>query len=222
MHPAIVAPPVPAHRFRGSARPRVVSLAVALFAAIGVLLAAPTAALASAQETLEEINEYFNSIRTMKGQFVQFGPRGQKTDGQFAIKRPGKVRFFYNPPSTLDVIADGTSVAVRDRERATQDIWPLDRTPLRFLLSNDFDLVQDAKVTGVKIGTDTVTVTIEENTAFGDGKLTLFFDARTNELRQWNVVDSKGQETSVSIYNVSTGVPVDGDLFEIDYTRILE
>ncbi len=184
-----------------------------------LLGAAPAGA---ATDTLERINRYFNSIRTMKGQFVQFGPRGQRTDGQFAILRPGRVRFFYNPPSTLDIIADGKSVAVRDRKRATQDIWPLDRTPLRFLLDDGFDLTRDAKVTRVNVGPDNVEVVIEENTAFGDGKLTLFFDSETSELRQWNVVDSKGQETSVSIYNVSTGVNVDPGLFKIDYTRILE
>lgn len=172
-------------------------------------------------DTLAEINRYFNSIKTMTGQFVQFGPNGEKTDGQFAISRPGKVRFHYNRPSTIDVIADGTSVAVRDRKRATQDIWPLDRTPLRFLLSNEIDLTRDANVTGVEISPDLVKVTIEEDSAFGEGRLTMMFDGETNELRQWNVVDSQGLETSVSIYNVSTGVEVDPKLFTIDYTRIL-
>lgn len=198
-------------------RRRVIAVALAVTATVAV----PAAPAAAQQATLEEINRYFNSIDTMRGQFVQFGPRGERTDGQFAIQRPGKVRFFYNPPSTLDIIADGQSVAVRDRKRATQDLWPLNRTPLRFLLEG-FDLTTDAKVTSVNIGADNVEVVIEENTAFGDGRLTLFFDPETNELKQWNVVDSKGQETSVSIYNVSTGVAVDPDLFEIDYTRILE
>ena len=198
---------------------RLALLVLAMVAALGFPIGA---AQAAPNQTLQAINDYFNSIRTMKGQFVQFGPRGEKTEGQFAIQRPGRVRFFYNPPSTLDVVADGKSVAVRDRRRATQDIWPLDRTPLRFLLDSDFDLTTDAKVTRVDIKPDTVTVVIEESTAFGDGRLTLFFDGQTYELRQWNVVDSKGQETSVSIYNVSTGVAVDPGLFSIDYTRILE
>lgn len=181
----------------------------------------PAVAQAATSGALEDINAYFNAIETMRGEFVQFGPDGQRTEGRFAIQRPGKVRFFYDRPSTLDIIADGKSVAVRDRALNTQDIWPLQRTPLRFLLDNTINLTSDAKVTDVDVQPDLISVTIEENTAFGDGSLTMLFDAGSNELKQWNVVDSKGQETSVSIYNVSTGVDVDPDLFEIDYTRIM-
>ena len=110
---------------------------------------------------------------------------------------------------------------MRDRRRATQDIWPLSKTPLRFLLDNTIDLTADAKVKDVEVQPDLISVRIEENTAFGEGALTLLFDSETKELKQWNVVDGKGQETSVSIYNVSTGVDVDPGLFEIDYQPVI-
>ncbi|MEO1102520.1 MAG: outer-membrane lipoprotein carrier protein LolA [Pseudomonadota bacterium] len=193
--------------------------AIAAVAAVSIAVLAPADGRAATNETLQEINAYFNGIETMRGEFVQFGPDGSRTSGRFAIQRPGKVRFFYDRPSSLDIIADGGSVAVRDRRRDTQDIWPLRRTPLRFLLDNTIDLTTDSKVTKVDIQPDLVTITIEENTAFGDGSLTLMFDAQSKELKQWNVVDSKGQETSVSIYNVKTGVEVDQDLFKINYRR---
>jgi outer membrane lipoprotein-sorting protein len=195
--------------------------ALALAAALTVAAAAAPA-FAATDQALTEINRYFNGITTMRGEFVQFGPDGSRTQGRFAIQRPGKVRFFYDAPSNLDIISDGKSVAVRDRKLATQDIWPLDRTPLRFLLDNTIDLTADAKVTNVDVQPDVISVTLTDSSAFGDGTLTLLFDAKTKELKQWNVVDSKGQETSVSIYNVSTGVAVDQTLFTIDYTRILE
>jgi len=179
-------------------------------------------AVAAEKEVLAEINEYFNSIDTMRGEFVQFGPKGERTSGRFAISRPGKVRFFYDKPSVLDIIADGTSVAVRNRRTAEQDIWPLKRTPLRFLLDDNIDLTSDAKIADVTVAPDLISVTIADNGAFGDGSLELLFDHESKELKQWNVVDGKGRETSVSIYNVSTGVELDPELFEIDYTRILE
>ncbi|ORE95264.1 LolA family protein [Acuticoccus yangtzensis] len=189
----------------------------ALLAAALVTAPLASTAHAATDQALTEINSYFNAIHTMRGEFVQFGPDGSRTQGRFAISRPGKVRFFYDRPSTLDIIADGQSVAVRDRRRNTQDIWPLSKTPLRFLLDNTINLTEDAKVTDVEVAPDLISVRIEENTAFGEGALTLLFDAETKELKQWNVIDGKGQETSVSIYNVSTGVSVDPDLFEINY-----
>ncbi len=199
-------------------------VARAVVVAASLSLIAPAVALAQNAEraALADVSSYFNSLKTMQGEFVQFGPDGSRTQGRFAIQRPGKVRFYYDRPSTLDIIADGTSVAVRDRKQATQDIWPLKRTPLRFLLDDTIDLASDAKVTNVSVEPDLVSVTVEENSAFGDGQITMMFDAETSELKQWNVVDSKGQETSVSIFNVDTGMTLSADLFKIDYTRILD
>ncbi|MTH97161.1 outer membrane lipoprotein carrier protein LolA [Roseibium sp. RKSG952] len=169
------------------------------------------------QKSLSDVNSYFNSIKTMHGDFIQFGPDGTQTDGKFYISRPGKVRFYYNPPAKLDIIADGKSVSVRDRKLATQDIWPLNKTPLRFLLSDTINLQKDANVTNVLVEPDLITVTIEDKTAFNSGLLTLIFDAKDYKLKQWTVTDSQGYDTSVAIYNTVANGPTNPDLFEIDY-----
>ncbi len=94
-------------------------------------------------ELLTNVNNYFNSFRTMEGQFVQFGPHGEQSEGVFFLSRPGSIRFHYRPPVRLDVIADGSTVAVRDNKAMTQDLYPLSKTPLRYLLADayrpDFD-----------------------------------------------------------------------------------
>ena len=76
--------------------------------------------------------------------------------------KPGQVRFDYNPPSPIELIADGSSVVVRDRKLATQDLYPLSQTPLRFLLSDQLDLMRDTNVVGVYADDVFVTVVIEE------------------------------------------------------------
>lgn len=168
-------------------------------------------------ETLGKVNTYFNSIKTLDGDFIQFGPDGSQAEGKFYMARPGKVRFHYSPPAKLDIIADGKSVSVRDRKLATQDIWPLSQTPLRFLLSDKLDLRRDTKVTGVKVEPDLITVTISDQTTFNSGILTLIFDAKKYELKQWTVTDAQGYDTTVAIYNLTTNGPTNPDLFKIDY-----
>ncbi|WP_321504830.1 outer-membrane lipoprotein carrier protein LolA [Breoghania sp.] len=172
---------------------------------------------AKQRETLEEINRYFNGISTMAGDFVQFGPNGERAEGQFYLSRPGKIRFHYKPPARIDIIADGKSVSVKDRKLQTQDIWPLSKTPLRFLLSDNINLTSDANVTSVSVEPDLVTVIITEDGTFVQGKLTLIFDAQTQDLKQWTVTDEQGLDTSVAIYNVNTGVAVNNKMFVIDY-----
>ena len=172
------------------------------------------------RDALGQINRYFNSIRTMSGEFVQFGPDGDKAEGEFYMSRPGKIRFVYAKPSNLDIIADGTDVVVRNTKQATQDLYPLSKTPLRFLLADHIDLTSEANVTTVSLEPDLISVVLEQSTVFGDGRLTMIFDRKTSELRQWTVTDAQGYDTAVSIYNVTPNQAVDEKMFKIDRTVI--
>ncbi len=87
-----------------------------------------------------KVSSYLSSLQTLVGNFVQVGPDGTKTKGDFYIQKPGKVRFEYDPPTPIAIIADGSSLVVRDRNLATQDIYPLSQTPLRYLLSDRIDI----------------------------------------------------------------------------------
>ncbi|MEP1575000.1 outer-membrane lipoprotein carrier protein LolA [Roseibium album] len=189
-----------------------------LAAAITLTLLLPAQALTQQeQKTLQELSTYFNSVKTMHGDFIQFGPDGSQSDGKFYIARPGKVRFYYNKPSVLDIVADGKSVSVRDRKLNTQDIWPLGQTPLRFLLSDSINLEKDTNVTNVLVEKDLITVTIFDKTKFNSGTLTLIFDTDDFALKQWTVTDQQGYDTSVAVYNVVSNAPTNLDLFKIDY-----
>jgi len=167
------------------------------------------------QVALANATAYFNSFALMQGDFVQIGPNGEQSEGMFFISRPGKIRFHYNPPARLDVIADGSSVAIKDGRAGTQDLYPLSKTPLRYLLAAQVDLTSPALVNAVQVATDLVTVTILQTSAFAQGKLTLIFDRKTSELRQWQVTDAQGLTTSVAIFNTITGKPQDANLFRI-------
>jgi outer membrane lipoprotein-sorting protein len=166
------------------------------------------------QEILANVSAYFNSFRLMEGQFIQFGPNGDQSEGVFFLNRPGKIRFHFKPPARLDVISDGSSVAIKDGKTGTQDLYPLSKTPLRYLLADHIDLTSDI-VSSVKEETDLVSVVIVQKSAFADGKLTMIFDRKTYELRQWVVTDAQGLNTSVAIFNTTVGKPQDPGLFRI-------
>ena len=198
---------------------RALLLGSAAAAGVALLPAAAEAAFTSAQAVLlRKINDYFNAIRTMQGRFIQFGPDGQQSDGVFFISRPGKIRFHYNPPVKMDVIADGSEVAVRDSKMMTQDLDPLSKTPLRYLLADRIDLTSANIVRQIIQEPDLVSLVLAEGSAFsGDGSLKLIFDTKTLELRQWVVTDSQGLDTSVAVYDVEVGQPANPKNFKIDY-----
>jgi outer membrane lipoprotein-sorting protein len=167
---------------------------------------------------VDKVSTYLSSVQTLVGDFVQVGPDGRRTEGQFFIQKPGKVRFAYNPPSPIDVIADGRSVVVRDRSLATQDLYPLSQTPLRFLLSDRIDLMRDTKLISVSADDTFVTIVVEESQLLaGTSRLMLMFGAKDFQLRQWTVTDPQGFDTTVAVYNLDTSKKPDPDLFTIPY-----
>jgi outer membrane lipoprotein-sorting protein len=166
------------------------------------------------------VSSYLSSLQTLVGNFVQVGPDGSKTKGDFYIQKPGKVRFEYDAPSPIAIIADGSSVAVRDRKLATQDIYPLSQTPLRYLLSDRIDLLKDTNVVSVTADDLFVSVTIEEKQALiGTSRLMLMVGAKDGQLKQWTVTDPQGYDTTVAVYNLDTSKKVDPGLFKIDFTN---
>jgi outer membrane lipoprotein-sorting protein len=171
----------------------------------------------------DKVSVYLSNVRQLHGNFVQVGPDGGKSEGEFFMQKPGKIRFDYNPPSPIELIADGSSVVVRDRKLATQDLYPLSQTPLRFLLADRIDLLRDTNVIGVYADDVFVTVVIEERQVLGGThRLMLMFGANDLQLRQWTVTDPQGYDTTVAVYNLDGKVAPDPNMFRIDYTRQIQ
>jgi outer membrane lipoprotein-sorting protein len=169
---------------------------------------------------LDKMSNYLSSVQTMVGNFVQVGPDGRRVDGNFSIQKPGKVRFQYNPPSPIDIIADGSSVMVRDRSLETAEFYPLSQTPLRYLLADHIDLLRDTEVLSVSADDTFVTVVIEETQVMtGTNRLMIMFDAKNLQLKQWTVTDPQGLDTTVAVYNLDSVKKPDPNLFVINYMK---
>ncbi len=200
-------------------------LGFALLAASGVafpgLDLGPAQAQAAASETAQKIADHFASVRTMTGEFVQFGPRGEQTGGKFYIERPGKIRFNYDGSSGFKVISDGQSVVLDNKKMNTMDLYPLSKTPLTLLLDERIDLSGN-KVRSVKEEDDLTTIQLADRSVFGNSRITMMFDPKSYDLRQWTITDAQGKDTTVMIFNVRQGVRLDQDLFKIDYKRNID
>ncbi len=181
---------------------------------------ATTAFDARQRALADRVSAYLSNVRQLSGDFVQVGPDGGKSKGEFYLQKPGRVRFDYSPPSPIELIADGQSVVVRDRKLATQDLYPLSQTPLRFLLADRIDLMRDTNLIGVYADDVFVTMVIEERQILaGTHRLMLMFGAQDFQLRQWTVTDPQGLDTTVAVYNLDNRRTPDPNLFRIDYTR---
>ncbi|MER8826295.1 outer membrane lipoprotein carrier protein LolA [Mesorhizobium sp. M0938] len=202
-------------------RRQLLGLGLVLAGAAAINVVPGVQLLASAQAavpaTAQKIADHFSSVKSMTGEFVQFGPKGEQTGGKFFLERPGKIRFNYDGTSNFRVISDGRSVVILNKRLKTSDLYPLSKTPLKLLLDDKIDL-SGGRVKSVKEENDVTTIQLADKSVFGSSKITMMFDPKSYELRQWTITDAQGKDTTVMIFNVKEGVNFAPDTFAIDYT----
>ena len=162
---------------------------------------------------LDKLSAYLNAIHTLKSNFVQLGPEGDLAQGEFDLSRPGKLRFSYNPPSPILIVAAGGNIYVKNSQLNTVDRTPLSDTPLDILLNRDVDLRHNTAVTGVEEQQGALVVHARANTTRSQSNITLVFSSPAIELRQWMVKDNQGGVTTVALTGVQTGTALPEALF---------
>lgn len=191
-------------------------ISIAIFA-VSVASQADASLNSDQKAVLKNISDQMNENKALSGDFIQTGPNGETAKGVFFLKRPGQMRFKYADPSTIDIIADGKSVAVINTQLETQDLLPIKNTPLRYLLRDKLNLTKVDGIKNVGLIGNNIVIIIEDAEAFNESQLRLFFNKDTYALEQWIVTDAQGLDTSVQLFNTRPAVEETPGLFEIKY-----
>ncbi|HEY0282006.1 MAG TPA: outer-membrane lipoprotein carrier protein LolA [Rhizomicrobium sp.] len=162
---------------------------------------------------LDRVSAYLNSIRTLRGDFVQIGPDGQIDQGRFYLEKPGRMRFEYRPPNPILIVADGRTVAVANSKLKTVDRYPLSATPLSLILADKIDLRRNSAILAVRHEAGALIIEARTSTNRNRANLTLVFADPELELRQWTIVDDQGLTTTVALRTLEQGVAVDARMF---------
>lgn len=160
----------------------------------------------------EKLIAYIEGLDTLQGDFTQIAPSGSVSSGRFYLRRPGFLRFEYDPPTPLLIVANNGLVYVRDEALETTDSYPTGKTPLKFLLRKTFDR-EDAQIVAVDRGIDSVAVTFASQDAETEGELTIIATAPEMTLTRWIVRDLQNGITVVTLENVESGMRLANRLF---------
>ena len=163
---------------------------------------------------------YLEGITTLRARFVQISSNGAYAEGRVLVKRPGKMRFEYDPPHPALIIADGLTLLFYDRELEQATFVPLWETPLWFLIREDIELSDDLRVVEVERGFGTLRVTLQDRERTENGTVTLVFADQPLALKRWDLVDAQGILTQVSLVDPEFGVEIGSEAFETGRTRL--
>jgi outer membrane lipoprotein-sorting protein len=168
------------------------------------------------QLSLGEISRYLNTITSATSPFTQINSDGTISTGEISIKRPGKVRFDYNPPEKALVMATAGAVYILDRKlNAQPDTYPMNQTPLSIILARNVDLTRAGMVTGHSFDGTATVVTAQDPKRPEYGSIQLKFTGNPVELRQWVINDGNGNLTTVVLGGLTKG-NLPNSLFNID------
>jgi outer membrane lipoprotein-sorting protein len=195
---------------------RALTAMLALAVPLATARAAPAEVQLTPQDTLvlQRVAAYLNSIHTMTARFSQLAGNGARSAGEMYISRPGRMRFEYDKPSPITLIADTFYVYYWDKEIHQVQQVGLKSTPAWFFLRDPINFNADSVVTGFQRLDNEVHVTVVERARPDEGSLTMVFTENPLQLRQWTVVDQQGKTTTVSLSGLQYGVALDPKLFQ--------
>lgn len=162
---------------------------------------------------VKRIHAYLNSLSTLSSRFIQASSRGAIAQGSVFISRPGKMRFEYDPPSPILMIADGFWLIYRDNELEQTSQYPLSKTPLAILVSEVENLEDLVIIDEVDRSGGLIRLSVRQKSDPDMGQVILTFSDQPLSLRQWIIVDAQGTEVKVALLNPQYGAPLDPGLF---------
>ena len=189
-----------------------------LLAALATLVAFVVATAAEAQQPgVAAVETYINSIRTAQARFVQSNPDGSVVQGTLYIRKPGRMRFEYDAPSQLKIVADGTQVTLWDPASKNFGQWPIGWTAASFLVKEPFKLSGDITVEANQRTPDgLLALTLVQTRKPQEGKIIVRLSENPMQLRGWTILDNRGNKVDVSLTNLQTGVQLADSLFKYD------
>lgn len=165
------------------------------------------------QGWVSRIEDTLGKVTTLQARFRQTAADGSVTAGTATLDRPGRMRFDYDKPSPLLLVANDGRVVFQDRSVDQVTTLPLDRTPLGLLLRPEFKLSGDVTVTGFEHRDGQIRIQLVRTQNAGEGSLTLVFSDAPLALLGWSVVDAQGRTTTIALSDVHLGGTVSQSLF---------
>ena len=170
-------------------------------------------------EWLSRAEKYFAAIDSIRASFFQSSPEGGTAEGVFYLRRPGRLRIEYLPPTPILIVGDGVFLHFHDTELGQVSDWPIFDTPLGALSSDDVNFNDDLIVTHFRRRSGAMAITLVKREDPGLGSFTLYFSEAPMELKQWTVIDAQGLETNVTLFNAETNIDLANSLFVFDDPR---
>ncbi len=191
--------------------------------AVPAALVFPAATAQAQQSDLSSAVTALRAISTMRADFVQADPRGNRVRGVLTLKRPGRIRFQYEKGVPMLIVSDGSALTFIDYGVKQVQRWPIKNSPLGALLDPNRDVMQFGKLMPSG-SSQVVSVEVRDRKHPEYGVITLVFTRKPGapgglELASWATLDSQNTRTIVTLSNQQYGLAVPDNTFRYNDPR---
>ena len=169
--------------------------------------------------TLKLIKDYLGDIKTLQARFSQTDYRGEITKGDLFLKKPGKIRFSYDPPHYLQIVSKQQAVLIFDPKNSGNGplSYPLSYTPLGFLIENDLSSLIGENGESFELG-DLMIFKVR-NPQYN---LSVEFNKNPVSLLGWEFENQMGELIKIRLNNIHKNKYISDEIFktEKDYKRL--
>ena len=154
----------------------------------------------------ENILDKFKNIKNISFDFEQ-NINGKIENGNCTIEYPQKIYCKYDQSNKKVLVSNGKSLVIKTL--TSYYIYPLEKTPLYFILNKNFLLKKIKDIKGRNINDNFINYKFIEN----DNEINLFFDKKTYNLIGWQTVDIYQNISITYLSSIKKNQKLDNGLF---------
>lgn len=195
-------------------------LVAKIFCLVAVLCFSPAVEAQDGKRALADIEKYINSLTTARGTFKQLTSGGGYATGKFYLSRPGKIRFDYDPPNNILLMADGKDFIYHDIDLVQVTYLSMNSSIAGVLVKDSLSFSDpEFKVENVSFVDGTVRVAVSSLDDPLAGKIILIFKEKPLSLYKWQIIDAQGIATTILLEDMEYGIKLEDRLFIFDDPR---
>jgi len=158
----------------------------------------------------EKIISHLKSVNNLTFNFQQ-QINDREEIGNCVIEYPKKIYCEYNKSNKKILVSNGKSLVIKTNNQASYYRYPLDKTPLNFILDKEFLINKIKNLDGRIVDENYINYTIIEN----NYKINIFFDKKNLNLVGWQTLDIYQNLNITFISNLKKNQNIDQKIFDL-------
>ena len=163
---------------------------------------------------LESIEDHWNKVNTMSGDFIQYNSDETMSYGNFYLSKPFKSKFVYENNNET-IVTTQALIVLLDEEGFRIDSYPLLNSPIKKLLTNKVDF--ENLNANIKLNEENNFYHIYMNN-IDDKRAAIFsFNKDSLDLKKWEIIDEFDQSTVLEFTKIKKNISIGPETYKIKY-----